>query len=76
MTTCEKVNITRNGYEYEYLVQYDDQHDADERKSCLDYLTDCGYKITTTNHPIQEHDGQEPCVSWSDLSDIIEPGDR
>jgi hypothetical protein len=57
-----------------YLVQYYEHADADAKASCLAYLSDCGHVITCTPRAVVGH-GDEPAISWGDLSDLIEPRD-
>ncbi len=74
---CERVVITGpDNTDCEYLVQYEDTDSAKASKeSCLAYLRDCNYVITTEPHAVVGP-GDDPAVSWEDLSDIIEPGDN
>ncbi len=71
---CEKVTVDYGTPdEIQQLVQYDER-DTPDRDACLRYLVDCGHMLVRENHPVQGPDG-EPCVSWADLSDLIEPRD-
>jgi hypothetical protein len=69
---CELVTIDDD---YEYLVQYENTpDDLTSKKSCLAYLRDCGHEVTTEPHAIVGI-GDDPAVSWGDLSDTIAPRD-
>jgi hypothetical protein len=52
-----------------YLVHYQESERSD-RESCLAYLRDCDYQVTTTPHDLTNPDGV-PIVSWGGLSDLI-----
>jgi len=54
-----------------YLIQYEDAPDEQKnRDSCLRYLADCGHEITTEPHEVVGP-GDEPAMSWGDLSDLV-----
>ena len=73
---CEKVTIDA-GTENEnwYLVQYETPDDEPAKTSCLGYLKDCGHIVTCEPHPTVGI-GDDPAVSWGDLSDIVAPRDE
>lgn len=76
---CEKVIIKKDPWgsdeNWWQLVQYEDTpEEHKDRDNCLRYLRDCGHEITTEPHPVVGI-GDDPAVSWGDLSDIVEPRD-
>lgn len=74
MIVCEKVFIDRADDGDVQLVQYDDQLDDKAKADCIQHLEDCGHTVDCEPHPVVGP-GDDPAISWGDLSDLIEPRD-